>query len=34
LDQELGKVPPGTLAGGARPDPTFNRISNHIHKQM
>lgn len=31
LDQELAKVPPGMLAGGARPDPTFSRISNHIH---
>lgn len=31
LDRQLAKVPPGTLAGGARPDPTYNRISNHIH---
>jgi hypothetical protein len=31
LDQQLAQVPLGTIAGGARPDPTFNRLSNHIH---
>lgn len=31
LEQELAQVPPGTVAGGARPDPTFNRLSTHIH---
>jgi len=31
LDRQLAKVPPGTLAGGLRPDPTYNRISTHIH---
>src|SRR5258708_13155229 len=31
LDQRLAEVPPGTLAGGSRPDPAYNRISNHIH---
>ncbi len=30
LDRELDKVPPGTLAGGSRPDPTYNRISNYV----
>jgi hypothetical protein len=24
-------MPPGTIFGGARPDPTYNRISSQIH---
>ena len=31
LEQQLANAPPGTLVGGSRPDPTYNRISNHIH---
>jgi hypothetical protein len=31
LDQQLARVAPGTPAGGSRPDPTYNRISNHVH---
>jgi hypothetical protein len=32
LDEEIEKAPPGQLAGGARRDPTFNRIARHIEK--
>jgi len=31
LDEQIKKVPPGEVAGGVRPDPIFNRISNAIH---
>src|ERR1700756_1632634 len=30
LDEEIEKVALGQLAGGARRDPTFNRIARHI----
>ena len=30
LDRQLDAAPPA-LVGGARPDPTYNRISKHIH---
>jgi len=30
LDKQLAAVPPGTLAGGLRPDSTYNRISSYI----
>ena len=32
LDEEIEKAPPGQIAGGARRDPTFNRIARHIEK--
>ena len=32
LDKRLEMVAPGELAGGLRNDPTFNRLSTHIHK--
>jgi hypothetical protein len=31
LEEQINKVPSGELAGGLRPDPIFNRISNAIH---
>jgi hypothetical protein len=31
LDRMLVEAPSGSLAGGARPDPVYNRISNAIH---
>jgi len=31
LEQEFADASTGTLVGGSRPDPTYNRISNHIH---
>jgi hypothetical protein len=31
LDRMLADAPSGTLAGGSRPDPIYNRISNAIH---
>jgi hypothetical protein len=31
LEKTLHKAPPGTIVGGGRPDPTFNRISSHVH---
>ena len=34
LDQQLAAVPPGTLAGGSRPDPTPNRVSNYIYSAV
>jgi len=34
LDEQLEKVPPGTIAGGLRPDPTFNRLTSDIHKAI
>ena len=32
LDRKLAKAPPGQIVGGARHDPTFNRIGRHIRK--
>jgi hypothetical protein len=32
LDEQLRAAPPGTLVGGARPDPTFNRIARQVQK--
>lgn len=34
LDEQLRESSPGDIVGGLRPDPTFNRISNHIHKAI
>src|SRR5258708_38927219 len=34
LDQQLAKVPPGTLAGGSRNDSTYNRVSSHVHSAV
>lgn len=34
LDQHLAAAPPGAIVGGSRPDPTYNRISNHIHSAV
>jgi len=31
LEEQLKESAPGELAGGLRPDPTFNRISNAVH---
>ncbi|MGA9108335.1 MAG: hypothetical protein ACLQPN_06970 [Bryobacteraceae bacterium] len=31
LDKQLAAAPPLTLVGGARPDPTYNRITSQIH---
>lgn len=31
LEQQFANAPAGTLVGGSRPDPTYNRISSHIH---
>jgi hypothetical protein len=31
LDRQIEQAPPGTLGGGARPEPIYNRISNQIH---
>jgi len=31
LDKQLSVVPPGTMAGGLRDDPTFNRLTSDIH---
>jgi len=31
LDEQMKKMPAGELAGGIRPDPIFNRISNAVH---
>lgn len=31
LEKQLDVAPPGTLAGGLRPDPTYNRVSNYVH---
>ncbi|MGK9232211.1 hypothetical protein KXS07_10465 [Inquilinus limosus] len=32
LDDLLDQAPPGTIVGGARDDPTFNRIARHVEK--
>jgi hypothetical protein len=32
LDEQLRAPPPGTVVGGARPDPTFNRIARQVQK--
>src|ERR1017187_8570601 len=29
LERQLDAAPPGTLVGGLRPDPTYNRVSNY-----
>ena len=34
LDQQLAKVPPGTIAGGARNDSTYNRVSGYVHSAV
>ncbi len=34
LDKQLAAVPPGTLAGGSRPDPTYNRLCNYINNAV
>jgi hypothetical protein len=31
LDKQLAAVPPGRIAGGLRPDPTYNWIANYLH---
>src|SRR5262249_32731915 len=31
LDKRLAAAPPLTLVGGGRQDPTYNRVSGHIH---
>jgi hypothetical protein len=32
LDEQLDNVPPMTIVGGARPDPTFNRLARLLNK--
>jgi hypothetical protein len=32
LDEQLDTAQPGQIVGGARPDPTFNRIARHVQK--
>ena len=32
LDEQLREAQPSELVGGTRPDPTFNRLTAHIHK--
>lgn len=34
LDKQLAGAPPATIVGGARPDPTYNRVSAHIHSAV
>ncbi len=34
LDKQLAAAPPLTLVGGARPDPTYNRIENYVHNAV
>lgn len=34
LDQQLAKVPPGTLAGGSRDESTYFRITRQIHSAL
>jgi hypothetical protein len=34
LDDQLDSVPPGTIAGGVRPDPVFNRLVSDIHQAI
>ncbi len=34
LDKQLAAVPPLTIVGGGRPDPTYNRISSQIHSAV
>jgi len=31
LEKQIDSAPPGTLVGGSRPDPTYNRVSNYVH---
>jgi hypothetical protein len=34
LDNQWATAPPLTLVGGSRPDPTYNRVSKHIHSAV
>jgi len=34
LDKQLAAAPPLTLVGGSRPDPTYNRVSSHVHNAV
>jgi hypothetical protein len=34
LDDQLEQATPGTIVGGARSDPTFNRIARHVLKAV
>lgn len=34
LDRQLAAAPPGTLVGGLRPDPTYNRLCNYINNAV
>lgn len=34
LEDLLAEAAPGEIVGGARDDPTFNRLSSHIHKAV
>lgn len=34
LDEQLEQAQPGMIVGGARDDPTFNRIARHIQKAV
>ena len=34
LDEQLEQAPPGTIVGGGRSDPTFNRLASHILKAV
>jgi hypothetical protein len=34
LDRQLTDAPPMTIVGGARPDPTFNRLTQDIHEAV
>jgi hypothetical protein len=34
LDEQLERAPPGTIVGGGRPDPTFNRVARHVLKAV
>lgn len=34
LERQFNTGPPRTQVGGARPDPTYNRISNYIHRAV
>jgi hypothetical protein len=34
LDKKLAAAPPGTLVGGSRPDPTYNRLCNYINNAV
>lgn len=34
LDDQIMQTPPGIVVGGERPDPTFNRLTAHIHEYL